>query len=727
MYSTPAASTTFSAPGSDTQISATKRLWPVLLFGGLCFAAYFYSDWIIRHTPSSHTVQIVVGFGLGTLAVAFLLAGCIGSSRAGSASVATLLTIAFFGVAIAAHYDELFRRKFEIELLIYQAHNLLYIPLLILCSTVPLTPVLKFFRNQLVRGSSQPKSQVTLETYFLWTVIVACAVFCAQLSIQMNHYSWRQLLLFLPGQIVFVIVVSAVLVLPTAYWPFLESKRWWNWPATTFIALTSFFVVGTVANLTIRQWLGARIPEGTSMLTFSLVACAVYLPGMWSLRACGYRWKPIIETSDDDAICRVALQDRFSARLATMCYLILAILASLTQHYADYLKQLKLDSILAIRKEFLDRGDAIKAAQNQICGLQLNSLHRDRFSEALLDRLSDHYELVLKKSNIVDDDLQLLSLAPTFYSLDLSHTAVTDKALPHLDSLKKLMYLKISGTNITPTALGEFLDTHRSIESLSLEDMQLTDDQFKTIYKPWIKEWRLAGNNLTDEGVNTMMSNDTVRIVDLSRNPISRNAFSVTTRLSRISIQADNCPLDDVIVAKLVKAGLLGELILGKSSVTPAGLTYALDMGVSVTLMPGSFTDPELESIDPKSGDLEIAGMKTSGSFLKYWKQSPRSLRTSDTLLNDEALLNWSEERRSEPIKSLGLRGSKVTDACIPAINVLRPKQLDVRATQITAAGLKKLSLADTLLIVDYGQFSNDEIRSLQKQFSAVGLGCDDY
>lgn len=315
------------------------------------------------------------------------------------------------------------------------------------------------------------------------------------------------------------------------------------------------------------------------MLTFSLVACAVYLPGLWSLRACGYRWKPIIATSDDDAICRVALQDRFSARLATMCYLSLAMLASLTQHYADYLKQRKLDTVLAIRKEFSDRGEAIKASSNLIYGIKLRSLHRDRLSEPLLDRLADHYEVTLAKSDIVDDDLQLLSLAPALYSLDLSHTAVTDKALKHLDSLKTLKYLKISGTKITPKALSEFLDKHRSIESLSLEDMELTDEQFKAIYKPWIEEWRLAGNKLTDEGVDTMISNDTVHFVDLSRNPISHNAFSVTTRQSRIMIQADDCPLDDATVLKLVKAGLLSELILGRSSVTPVGLTYVLDMG----------------------------------------------------------------------------------------------------------------------------------------------------
>lgn len=75
----------------------------------------------------------------------------------------------------------------------------------------------------------------------------------------------------------------------------------------------------------------------------------------------------------------------------------------------------------------------------------------------------------------------------------------------------------------------------------------------------------------------------------------------------------------------------------------------------------------------------------------------------------------------------LRLHGSKVTDASIPAINALRPEQLDVRATQITAAGLKKLNLADTLLIVEYGQFSSDEIRSLQKRFSVVLVECEDY
>ncbi len=728
MNSDSAESPALSAPSSEPPQSSPKRHWPFLLFCCSCFVAYFYWDGIVRNIRLAQPV--VVGFVLGTLAVAFLIAGFLGRSRAVSLFVATAFSIACLLIAFVAIAEIWVRGKFEFEILIYEAQYLLYIPLLMFCASVPLTPILQFFRYQLTRGSVQPKLRVTLETYLLWTVILACVVLCAQLSIQLNHYTWQQLLQFLPGQIVLVVALSAVLVLPTAYWPFVNRQRWWHWPATAFVALIGFFVVGTVVNLTIRQWLGTRIPGGTSMFILSAVACAVYLPGLWSLRACGYRWKPLTATSDDNESRRAASKDRVHARVATVCYLVMAILASCTLHYADYLQQRKFDTVLAIRKEFSDRGEAIKAGQNQVTGLQLTSLKRDRFSEPLLDRLSVVYELVLKNSDIVDEDLKLLSLAPNIYSLDLSHTAVTDEALKHLEPLINLQFLKVSGTKITPTALSDFLDTHlslQSLQSLTIEDMQLTDEQFQVIYKPWIKEWRLAGNQLTDAGVSTLMNNDTAISVDLSRNPISRNAFSLTTRLNRMTIQADQSPLDDVTVAKLINSGLLGELILGRSSVTPTGLNYALDMGISVKLLPGSFTEPELETIDPQSGHLEISGMKTSGGFLKYWKKGPQSLRTSNTLLNDEALLSWSERRRSAPLQILGLQGSKVTDACIPALIALQPKQLDVRGSQITAAGLQKLNLPDTVLIVEHGQYSNAEIQALKKRFSKLYLQCEDY
>jgi hypothetical protein len=74
-------------------------------------------------------------------------------------------------------------------------------------------------------------------------------------------------------------------------------------------------------------------------------------------------------------------------------------------------------------------------------------------------RLGNIAELDLSRSTVTDDHLKLmheLGLHTLLAKLDLSHTAVTDAGLAHLEGCLFLMELNLSGTKVTPGAVGQF-------------------------------------------------------------------------------------------------------------------------------------------------------------------------------------------------------------------------------------------------------------------------------
>jgi hypothetical protein len=76
-----------------------------------------------------------------------------------------------------------------------------------------------------------------------------------------------------------------------------------------------------------------------------------------------------------------------------------------------------------------------------------------------LKQLGRIAELDLKKSTVTDDHLALmheLGLHVVLFKLDLSHTAVTDAGLEHLNGNIFLGDLNLTGTKVTPTAVNKF-------------------------------------------------------------------------------------------------------------------------------------------------------------------------------------------------------------------------------------------------------------------------------
>lgn len=233
----------------------------------------------------------------------------------------------------------------------------------------------------------------------------------------------------------------------------------------------------------------------------------------------------------------------------------------------------------------------------------------------------------------------------------------------------------------------------------------------------------LAGNQLTDESLSLVWSNPELYRLDASRNPVTNAIFTPRTGGKFFHLVANDCPLDDATLKKLIQSGSISTLELGKSQVTAAGLDFALSNSCDVVLLPGSFTDEELSSIDPPVRSLYFRGPKITCNFLTRWSQVPAVLDVSNTLISDDVLLSLAQ--RKNQIKWLRLRGCPITDKVIPALNAIQPNGIDIRQTDITFDGLKKLNGSNMTVTIQHDQFTNEQLRILEKRFFQVIIATD--
>jgi hypothetical protein len=74
-----------------------------------------------------------------------------------------------------------------------------------------------------------------------------------------------------------------------------------------------------------------------------------------------------------------------------------------------------------------------------------------------------------------NDDLAVLKLAPTLQKVDLTATYFTDKAIQHLVDLPNLHELILTDTRVTDAGLAE-LSQFKTIQKLDLSELMITDD-----------------------------------------------------------------------------------------------------------------------------------------------------------------------------------------------------------------------------------------------------------
>ncbi len=476
-------------------------------------------------------------------------------------------------------------------------------------------------------------------------------------------------------------------------------------------------------NLVLSQWTRGAIRSTEELAIACVTASSLYLLGLWTLRASGFRWVPYPPLSDAYHV-KLASKDRWIDRRWTAAFLGVAILTT----YAVTLNQ-KFDAdtqarLAELSRRIAGRGEAIIVSEQSIFGAALKSLTEESVPIEVLES-RDLSRLYLTDGAITDDDLALLSRWPRLSALDLAGTDIGDEALKYLSGFK-LYSLNLSRTKVTPQGVAKLLDENPSITGITLRGMQLTDDQFQLLYRPNISGWDLANNQLTDTGVKPLWENDVVNSLNLSANPITLATFDATTRIGSLYLHADDCPLDDATIGKLLAAGVLSGLTLGKTNLTPSGLAGLLNSGIRIDLRSGSFTEQELASIDPICNYFSIVGCDITGDFLTHWTRPPDYIIMRDCKVSDKQIIAWSK-LNWQPL-GLAFQNEALTDRSIPALRKLAPTgELAIMGSKITATELYGLGSMNFSLIVASTDYSPEEIRNLKRACPKLTLQSSFY
>ncbi len=710
-------------PKSDKHAAISfLRMWPFGLFVALCLTIAYYLPYIVQLT--GFNLPLIFGLGSGGLSILAVLAGLCGRSFirgiAGSSLVAAAVFVTFFiGEYFAYHvgYQDGFSTRMLIQR-VKQATHAFNIPLFVLAVAAPMAIVRWKTRHYLSLGAAKPKPPFGVETLLLWTTITACLLYYCRVPMEIHSIGVAALAIYLPGLIAISAASSVIVALPSVRWPFLQKRRWWHWPATAAVALVGILLLCILFNLVLYQWTKSAISSIEELAVVCVSASSLYLLGLWSLRASGFRWVANAPMSHAYHV-KLASEDRWIDRRWTTAFIGVAILTtfavSLNQRFdADSLARLT-----ALSRKISGRGEAIYASEQWIFGAALKSLSEESVPIEVLES-SDLNSLYLTDSSITDDDLALLSRWPRLISLDLAGTDIGDEALKHLAGFK-LYSLNLSRTKVTPQGVAKLLEEIPSLSMISLRGLQLTDDQLQLIYRPKISGWDLANNQLTDAGVEQLWENANVHSLNLSANPITFATFDSSTRVGTLYLTADDCPLDDATVGKLVAAGVVGSLTLGKTELTPFGLAGLLNAGIRVDLRSGSFTEQELASIDPICNYLSIVDCDITGDFLTHWTRPPDYLFMRDCKVSDKQIIAWS--KMDWQPQGLAFQNEDLTDRSIPAFRKLGLKQeLSIMGSKITAAGLRELGSTEWTLVVSPTDYTPEEIRNLKRVFPKLEL-----
>jgi Leucine Rich repeat len=697
-------------------MSKFLRLWPFGLFVLMCLTIACYLNYLLEFAPSFQTA-ILFGVSTGGLSVLAVVAGLCGRSFIRGIAVASLLAAAAFVTTLTSDYLHKLNTHptelpaYELRYLIGQATHTFNVPVFVLALSAPMAIVRWKIRHYLSFDESKPKPPVGMETLLLWTTVSACLLYYCRVPMEIHSFGFAALAIYLPGLMAVSAAACAVVALPSVRWPFLQQQRWWHWPATTATAVAGTMLLCILFNLVLSQWTRGAFRSFQEVAVVCITATSLYLLGLLSLRLSGFRWVPNAPMSDAYRL-GLSNQDRWIGRRWTAAFVGVAILTTFTVAQNQKFEAETQTRLGDLSKKMVGRGEAIMAMEQEIVGACLDSLSEDRVSIEVLES-RELRTLCLSGSSITNEDLALLKRWPNLSHLDLSYTPIDDEALEYISGLR-LFSLNLSQTRVTANGLAKLLDEIPSISTLTLRGMQLSDDELKLIYRPGIRSWDLSDNNLTDAGVKSLWEDDGVFVLNLSANPITLATFDSTTRAGQIALIADDSPLDDATAGKLVAAGIVSSITLGKTKITPLGLSGLMTSGIRIELRSGSFTEEDLVSIDPTCSHLSIVNCDLTGDFLTRWTKPPVTLLMRGTRVSDQQILAWSK-LDWQPM-GLAFLNEGLTDRSIPAIRKLAPtSSLVIAGSDITATGLRELGLTDLELVIAYLDFTAEEIRSLKK------------
>jgi hypothetical protein len=169
---------------------------------------------------------------------------------------------------------------------------------------------------------------------------------------------------------------------------------------------------------------------------------------------------------------------------------------------------------------------------------------------------------------------------------------------------------------------------------------------------------------------------------------------------------------DSGFATKLQSIAIFGTLSMDRTEVTDKILTSFTPTNISKLRFGETLiTEQGLRHLGTATiGELSLNARKFTGGCFADWKPTIQKLDMSRSGVTDA---NIAHITKLPNLSELSLRGTAITDACLELLASSNLQTVDLRETQITAAGLAKVEWDDKELKVSATQFTDDEFKFL--------------
>lgn len=722
----------------DPQSSGPRLigLWPLVLYFTLCMILASNQEWVmwiveelVKHTRdnfkgrvSEHQVLSGFHFGqaMGVGCVLTLIAGFCGQNAIRSIALASLLAVAIF---LTLMYDmERTRGQGRYSELFY-SYNL---PLMVFGAAIPLLAARAISGAVITRQKTVDFTRrLSVESLLQLTTVVACLIFYCRVPMQLHRLTVTQVLPYLPGLLAMATLASLITVLPSVRWAFQSRFNWARWLLLAVISGLGISVLCGGYSVLLGSWLG-----GGGGFRFGLIATLVsvacflmlYLLGIVALRTSGYRWQKSSAAPAPSLPVGSDWPKRRSGWIWTGGFLLAAVSTTLPiQALKRYEKNRFEESIQWLTRLRSDGGDA-NWYESIISSVKVPSTNtRYWIDEAI--KLPHLYQISLAGTEVGDREVeQLIRNCPDLGIIDLSDTNITDRTVELMETLSSLRSVNLSRTAASPAAIGKLLSKKGSVlYEVTLEDMQLSDEQFSSLFSPQVSAWGLAGNNLTEKTLIQAYQN-TGGNLDISRNPGSINTFALLNGpVPPNYITIDQVNMDDALVDQWLAKGPSETVYLGRTSITVNGLIKLMETFSVIGFLPGGFDERTLSNLSPTvvPRGITLRDPALSGDFLICWPVLPAWLDVSGSSFSDAQLSKLAERVDWRP-GSLNVCGCQITDASLPLLSKSKPEYLDLRDTQVTFQGLMSVNFSNTRVILEPEKFTYQQMEQLKNRSTYV-------
>ena len=650
---------------------------------------------------------------------------CVLSGMLGRAWISSFLIGAVWAVAAALVFC-VYSTSAEIAAFICG-----FIPLLLFCGCLPFLLLRSWFGWHLYRNHEPYVEPYTLR---MGDIFVATTVVAGMTAMAVSSYNFlytgedadrvsRAMGLLLVLGV--ATVLASVAVVPVTIMYFRASTRrrraivLLGFGAAGLMAWTGFFAGAALLSQVDPLSLIAQVlpPAITSVVIFST--------GLVVVRASGYRWVVLKASTTSTASGEVlspAVQP--SARraygrrnlVATLGIVAGSILLSLSISAIQQIRSSIARTYAELNGKLVKDGGYLEHVGHVPIALKVGNSATDSTLPDL-SQLAELGKISFAGSQITEATLNSITKLGALRDIDLSYTAINDKALDCYDRKRYGCRLSLAGTQVTIEGINRVLERCR-FNQLDVGSLNITDDSLAKLAVSELKALVLKGNPITDLSLPHLA---TIASLDLSDTKCTGTGLGQLTKAT--SLVLDNTCVDDAAIKQLLGSNkVLSQISLRNTHVTDS-ILVTLQQTASLAelaigdgqitregLLAVAFAPPERLSLNSKKFDA---------SLFEVWHPSVRRLDMSDSAVSDEDVASLKNVRG---LTELSLANCNVSDACLPTLAALGVSKLDLTGTQVTASAVAKQFPKTTAVYLSAAQCQPEQLAA-PEQDSIVRIG----